>query len=97
TLRHREQSAFIRVIRVIAVMTLWGAVGVRLQRDLERVTEMAEERASGRYAFHPSLVRRRFRSYAALINDRCESACGKFPRCSPLGPISSENNPRWLP
>ena len=33
---------------------------------------------------------------AALISARCVNACGKLPSCSPVGPISSEYNPRWL-
>ena len=32
--------------------------------------------------------------YAALISARCDSACGKFPICSPLGPNCSEYNPK---
>ena len=33
---------------------------------------------------------------AALISARWVNACGKFPSCSPVGPISSANRPTWL-
>ena len=33
---------------------------------------------------------------AALMSARWVKACGKFPSCSPVGPISSEKSPRWF-
>src|SRR6185369_5051904 len=35
------------------------------------------------YTACPAAVRRRFKSYAVLINAMCVKACGKLPRCSP--------------
>ncbi len=42
--------------------------------------------------FFPFKARSRY--VAALINARCVNAWGKFPRCCPLLPSSSEYNPR---
>lgn len=38
----------------------------------------------------------RSRLKAALISERWVNAWGKLPSCSPVGPISSANRPRWL-
>jgi hypothetical protein len=33
---------------------------------------------------------------AQRIKARCDSACGKLPKCSPFSPNSSANSPRWF-
>ncbi len=42
------------------------------------------------------LFRAASRVMAESIRARCVNACGKFPSCSPVDPISSEYSPRWL-
>lgn len=49
-------------------------------------------RAQPLLACKPSIALSRLK--AALINARCEKACGVLPNCSPVAAISSENMPR---
>ena len=43
---------------------------------------------------HLGLISAALRLIAALTRDRWLNACGKFPSCSPVSPISSEKRPR---
>ena len=64
--------------------------------DLHR---SARPRAGGGGVWSPR-GRDRFRVssrvMAASMSARWVKACGKLPSCRPVGPISSENRPRWL-
>ena len=48
------------------------------------------------WAATPCQPSARSRLKAALISERWVKAWGKLPSCSPVGPISSANRPRWL-